>query len=89
MTAWRHTKYKNCNLAVGQSSVRLGAQGEVLEASEEALRIIRQWGSHAGFEVLSERDFQEEQETMPPAPVAPPKPKATRKGRPRKVLDKI
>lgn len=89
MTAWRHNKYKNCSLAVGQSSVKLGAHGEVLEASDAALLMIQQWGAHAGFEQISVQADPEEQETLPPAPVDPPKPKAKRRGRPRKVLDKI
>ncbi len=89
MTAWRHNKYKNCNLAVGQSSVKLGAHGEVLEASDAALLVIQQWGAHAGFEQISVPADPEEQETLPPVPVDPPKPKVRRRGRPRKVQDKI
>ena len=69
--------------------MKLGAHGEVLEASDDALLLIQQWGAHAGFEQISVQADPEEQETLPPAPVDPPKPKAKRRGRPRKVLDKI
>ena len=84
MTAWKHVSMRDCDLAVGRVTVKLGKRGQVLDASPDALAVIERWNTHAGFVVDTDPD---QKETQPPSSVPPPKPKARRRGRPRKVRE--
>ena len=84
MTAWKHVSLKDCDLAVGRVTVKLGPEGHVIEPSPDALALIEKWNTHAGFILDVEPD---QEETQPPAPIPPPAHKAKRRGRPRKVRE--